>query len=144
MKTASYVLSHLNPDDLRETLCQTQVYDPVQLAQAALASPYTYVATGRRGPAVIFGAHPLCSSTVSAWALGTKHGWRHIPEVGRFCNGPLRQQLKADGYRWAEARSITGHDAAHRWIRALGGVATMALDDYGNDGENFVLFRGRL
>ena len=142
LRDATYITANLRRQDRAETLAQLDV-NMVQLGAMLCHQPYAYIAYSDR-PVMVFGASPMSRTTVSAWAIGTDRTRRVIPEVTRFINGPLAKQLVDDGYRWAEARSMEGHDAAHRWLRDMGAERVLDLPDFGAGGEKFHLFRRAL
>lgn len=144
LRDASYVFANLQPHDYAEISCQQRRFDPQLLGRIAAGFNHAYLARYEDRPAVVFGAAPLSSTTVSAWMAGTHDARRVVPEVTRFVDGPLRRALRTEGYLWAEARSIVGYDATHRWLRHLGGEVVADLPGYGNGGEDFVLFRAAL
>jgi hypothetical protein len=55
-----------------------------------------------------------------------------------------KPHLFALGYRRAEARSIAGHDEAHRMLIWLGFRCECALPDFGKNGETFLQFAWRI
>lgn len=144
LRDASFVMGSLRPLDRLEVSCLHEPWHPVDTAYVCRQSTYGYTAFREGVPTAIFGAHHMNATTVSAWMLGTGDTRRVVPAITRFVMGPLRRQLVADGYRWAEARSIEGHADAHRWIEHMGGEPVADLPSYGKDGENFILFRGPL
>jgi hypothetical protein len=144
LRDATYITANLRPSDLEEVASQYAHFDPEALGWAMHVAEYSYVASYKGTPAVLFGASAYGSTTASVWAVGTHRTRRVIPEVTRFCLGPLRQQLRHDGFRWAEARSIATHVDAHRWLEGMGAVAVATLTGYGVQGEDFILFRGHI
>lgn len=144
LRDASYVLQNLRPRDFEETKCQTRNWDPQALAAATSQIEYAWTVKLDGNPEAVFGAQPMSATTVVAWALGTKKIERVIPLLTRFILGPLNDQLVRDGYSWAEARSITSHRPAHKWLTGLGFQRAAELPRYGTDGEDFILFRAPL
>lgn len=142
-RDATYVMANLRPDDRHEVLCQLRHDNLTALGMAMMQTPYAWVAYHEGTPAAFFGATPASSTGVTAWGLGTTKLRHVIRSVTLFCNGPVKQQLIKDGYRWAEARAPVSNRAAGRWIKRLGGRHGMILPDYGNDGEDFIMYRWR-
>lgn len=146
VRDLSYILANLRPRDRDEADAQHDRWDPALVAAAAARAPYSFLTRSPdRVPVVGFGALPIMPTTVGAWLLATAEATpRLIAETTRFVDGPLRAQLRRDGFRWAEARALADYPEAHGWLARLGGHAIVELPGYGRGGEDFVLFRGRL
>lgn len=144
IRDATYVTANLRPEDQMESDVQLGPLHPIDLGAAMVQQPYAFIAYHDDVPAVIFGATPISVTTVSAWALGTKHMRRAIPSVTRFCLGPLSGQLNRDGYRWAEARVLLTNELAVRWMKTMKAKNVATLPRYGSGGEPFGLFRRKL
>lgn len=140
-RDVSFVMAWLNPDDERELMCQ--VADGAKAHEVGLAllmSSETYVACWKGVPAAVFGVSPLNAATLQVFMLGTRHSWRCAPMATRFLKRVLRDKA-AEGYHAMEARSIEGHERAHRWLRATGAVTVGEPFVFGKDREKFLLFR---
>lgn len=142
LRDTTYVLGNLNEADHNELACQFSSLDLMELAQTLIFTPYAFQARVKGRPVAVFGMHAMTSVTVSAWALGTDESRRAFPTITRFGLGPLFDQLRADGYRWVEARSDNRNELAQGWLsRSLGAEAVAQLTAYGTGGEDFTLFR---
>jgi len=144
LRDLSFIFANLRASDLDEMMAEHGHWTPALAAKGALTTPYAFVARAGGVPAVGFGAIPTTPTTVSAWLLATDHARRCIPAVTRFVDGPLRRQLVAEGYRWAEARALASNTFGRRWLKALRGGVIAELPGYGVGGEDFVLYRGDL
>ena len=140
VRDVTYIAADMRPDDWREIACQ--VHDgvtPGQIAAAAVAHGESYVATLDGQPVAAFGVMPATVNVLTIWAWGTPRTRRVVPAITRFTIADLVPRWLAAGITRVEARSIAGHDAAHRWLRALGTTET-ALPEWGKGGEAFILF----
>jgi len=144
LRDCTYVLANLREADRVELQGTYGDATALDIAAVCLSTPWAYQIRLHDRPVAIFGASPISATTVSAWAVGTGHFTRAVPALTRFINGPLAHDLRLHGYRWAEARSIASHDAAHRWLVALGASPVATLTGFGAGGEDFVLFRRAL
>lgn len=143
----TYIGAHLRPEDYRETMCQVP---PGTLGSQALAGVMDGLAPGwnwvaRIGdqPVAAFGFQPMTTPVWAAWALGTRRMVRVIPAITRWC-WAHEQKLIDAGVRRVEARTIEGHDQAHRWLERLGCQRVCDLPDHGHNGELFHLYAWHL
>lgn len=143
LRDATYIGAHLRPEDFREVMCQVpeNVYGSYALATMleGLSPRWTWVAQVNGQPAALFGFQPVTVPTWQAFALGTRLLPRAIPAITRWCLGQEQRLLDA-GVRRLEARSIVGHDSAHRWLERLGCSRVCELPDSGRNGEMFYLY----
>lgn len=142
LRDMSYVLYHLNPKDEEETACQI---DPGlrrdHLAYMLLMSGDNFAVRIDGQPAAVFGTAPLNRATLSVWALGTDRMHKVLPAISRHLIDVHLPAKIAEGYRYMEARSLSTHEEAHRWLRWLGATVLGEPHPYGTAGETFLLFR---
>jgi RimJ/RimL family protein N-acetyltransferase len=147
LRDCTYIGAHLRPEDRREVMCQVPEGSFGSVALAAMmadASPlWTWVVRIDDQPVAVFGFHPLTVPVWQAFALGTRRMTRAIPAITRWCWAQEQRLLDA-GVRRLEARSIEGHDSAHRWLERLGCSRVCDLPDHGRDGELFYLYAWHL
>lgn len=120
----------LNPDELA-----------VQIVQQWAPAGYAWSVFGDDGkPAAVFGATQPWPNMFSAWMLATDA----FPAVGlpltKFVKSVFIPHLIERGALRVEARSIDGHDRAHRWLRLLGATVESRMAGYGRAGEDFLVF----
>jgi len=144
LRDCTYVLANLREADRAELRGTYGDATGLDVAAICLSTPWAYQIKLQSVPVAIFGATPISATTVSAWAVGTGRFTRAVPALTRFINGPLAHDLRSHGFRWAEARSIATHEAAHRWLKGLGASSLATLSGYGPGGEDFILFRRAL
>lgn len=139
----TYVAANLNDADRRELACQVETDDPMVVALLCLrvSGDRAWTAADRRGPQMCFGVAPMQPGVMAGWGFGTGRSWRVVPEVTRFMLGEVMPELIRSGVQRVEARSIDGHDNAHRWLRRLGARKHRdPLMCWGRGGEDFWLF----
>lgn len=139
----TFIGANLRPEDHREMMCQVPAGLLGSQALAAMfddvVMDWTWVAKVNGQPVAIFGFHPLTVPVWGVFALGTRLMTRAVPAITHWCMG-LEQKLLDSGVRRVEARSIAGHDQAHRWLERLGCRRVCELPDHGRDGELFYLY----
>lgn len=130
----------MRSEDWREIACQwPEGTSPTQIAMIAGSYGEAWCAHWRGQPVAAFGAVPITVSVLSIWAWGNRSMVRAIPAVTRFITGELVPRWIGEGVTRVEARSVAGHDTAHKWMRSLGASA-VPLPCFGRNGENFILF----
>lgn len=140
LRDVSYILANLCEDDERELRVQHfPGFDLQALSPLALAGE-AWVATVDGQPVEAFGLvrGDLAPHLGTAWAFGTGHRRRAMPAVTRFIRRRVVDWLLA-GVTRVEARSISDHIDAHRWLIGLGAQA-LPLPMWGRNGEDFALF----
>jgi hypothetical protein len=142
LRDMSYVLYNLNPADEAETACQI---DPElrrdHLAYMLLMSGDNFAVRIDDQPVAVFGTAPLNRACLSVWALGTKRMRKALPAIWRHMIDKHLPDVVEQGYRYMEARSLSTHVEAHRWLRWLGATVLGEPHEYGRDRETFLLFR---
>lgn len=130
----------MRPSDWREVSCQIpENTRPEEAAAWSYAAGRSWVAIERGQPIAAVGIVPISVAVLSIWAWGTKRMWRAVPPITRYVERSLGEEWYRLGVQRVEARSIVGHDAAHRWLRGLGWTET-PCPSYGRNGEDFILF----
>lgn len=142
LKDASYVISWLRPEDEAEVLCQmpTGVLRH-EIAYGLLMAGDCFSARLDGQPIALFGTSPINAACLSVWALGTVEVWRAVPVINRFMTGEHLPERIEQGYHSMEARSLVGHNSAHRWLEAMGGRQHGGPYEFGKNRELFVTFR---
>jgi hypothetical protein len=139
IRDLTFIAANLRAEDWREIECQ--LADGVgrgEVAAYGLAGE-AWVATMDGQPVAAFGAAAMAYSVVSVWAWGTKRMARTVPAITRFIVEDCVPRWIEAGVTRAEARSIEGHETAHRWLRSLGGQE-QPCPAWGKRGEDFTLF----
>lgn len=101
----------------------------------------SYVACINDQPVAAFGFSPITVACVSVWAFGTDRMSRVVPAITDFITLRAAPGLISAGFRTMEARSITSHKEAHRWMESMGGLRTGPSFMYGKNDERFYLYR---
>ena len=142
MRDATWIAHHFSDEDWGEAACQLpDDVSKVQLGMAMACEKHAYVACLRTEPVFLFGFQAKSPVGLEVFGMGTPKSRRVIPVVTRWMVNVRGPAFEAEGYRWAEARSIATHDAAHGWLEATGAIRSAVLPEYGKDGEDFLLFR---
>jgi hypothetical protein len=140
-RDASWVTAHMRSGDRQEVSCQFPAATDLELGVALASEQDAFIAYRDGHPVMLFGVSPMCQVGLSVWALGTDQCKRVIPHVTRFFINELMPRKMKEGFKWMEARSISTHYEAHEWMRKTGAEPRLTLQDYGNGGEDFILFR---
>ncbi|MBW8640488.1 hypothetical protein K1W69_25070 [Hoeflea sp. WL0058] len=141
LRDVSYIVANLRPDDRSEIRCQVPPdAKPAAIAASGLAAGEAFVVLRGGQPSGAFGFAPISEGVLSAWAYGACGFERCIPAVTRFVFRELVDAWNAGGIRRIEARSIDSHTAAHRWLEATGARRRCALEQWGRNGERFLLY----
>ena len=143
LRDGSYVAANMKPEDRREIACQVaEGMTNWELAYMLIMAggSRSHVAYLDGNPEVLFGVTPVSVNCLSAWAIGTRHGWRCIPAVTDYWHDMI-PTLIDEGFNCMEARSIEGHTEAHAWLKSCGARSVAEPFRYGKGGELFHLFR---
>lgn len=140
MRDVSYIIANMRDCDKAEIYCQIpKDIKASEYAYSLLHSMECYVATYRGNPALVFGVSPMVTAVLSAWAFGTKEMTRCIPAATRFLKSRKADWI-AQGYHRMEARTLSTHKQAHRWLESTGAKRVCSLPEWGSDGELFYLY----
>ncbi|MEQ9416663.1 MAG: hypothetical protein RJQ08_03870 [Salinisphaeraceae bacterium] len=138
-----HIARALRAADARELAAQRWEWDPDALVGEVMGyyGPFKWVCERAGEPIAAVGAVQLHPGVWSAWMFATDE----FPKIGlyltRFVRRRMIPSLVRLGAHRCDARSIEGHDHAHRWLRALGAVEEARLVRYGRNGEDFIVFR---
>lgn len=136
----TYIAANLRPEDREEIFCQLPEGTLALEVAAYALQANGYVALLDGQPIAAFGFVHKSVCVIEAWAWGTERMWRCIPAITRFVARVLMPGWIEAGIRRMEARSISTHTSAHRWMEATGAVLECVMPDYGKAGEGFYLF----
>lgn len=142
LRDISYICANLRPSDAVELFCQRSYSDGYTLAQEVVHywGRCAAVVHHRGQPVAALGVTEMQPGVWAAWAFGTIKTGRVVPYMSRYMMRVLIPAAVAMGARRVEARSISSHHAAHRWIRSLGAHGPVELEQWGKGGETFLLF----
>lgn len=91
-------------------------------------------------PIAALGATEMWPGLWSLWMFATDR-WPDVAHAAtRFAKREIWPALLALGLRRGECRSAAQHEAAHRWLRHLGGVEESIHPAFGKGGETFIGF----
>jgi hypothetical protein len=140
-RDASWITYNMRESDRVECFSQFPRTSSRELGYALGTEEGAQIAYYDGDPCMVFGVSPMCQVGLSVWAIGTNHCKRVVPAVTRCFVNEIIPAKMYEGYRWMEARSWIDHVDAHDWMKRLGAEPRLLLKDYGNDGEDFILFR---
>lgn len=139
LRDLSFIATNLRPQDQREIYCQLpEGITPAEIAVLSMMGR-TWVAVLDGQPIAAFGIVPIAASVLSLWCWGTPRMTRAVPAITRYVRDELAPEWARLGVTRVEARSIAGHDAAHRWLRGQG-FSSVPCPSYGRGCEDFLLF----
>jgi hypothetical protein len=140
LRDVTFIAANMRQCDRDEVYCQLPAgTSSTELAAYAMQAG-AHVAAVDGQPVAAFGAVPRSVCVMDAWLWGTDKTQRVIPAVTRYFARVLMPQWLEQGVRRLEARSISTHTLAHRWMTSTGAVLECALPDCGRDGEGFLQF----
>ena len=140
-RAVGQVLYNLREADRREIEATVFRFDSDALAAASCACRLGFVAAADDlTPVAVLAAGELWPGV---WQLGmfATPRWPEVAlGVTRHARRWLRGQLRALGAHRAQAFSLAGHAAAHRWMLRLGARCEATLTGWGRGGEDFKVF----
>lgn len=138
-----YVARNMRERDRLEINATNRNEDPDDFAMRVVQyyGDFSGVAWDDRRPVACFGCTEAHPGVWEAWMFATDD----LPGIGleltRHLKKVMLPHLIALGAHRVEARSMAGHEDAHRWLKSLGAVQEARLRRYGKHGEDFILFR---
>ena len=140
LRDLTFIAANMRAEDWREIACQfPEGITRTEIAALAGQFGESWVAVSSAQPVAAFGAAPLTCNVLTGWAWGTRRMRRAVPAITRFMREDCAPRWVDAGITRLEARSIAGHDEAHKWMRALG-ADEQPCPEWGRDGEDFILF----
>lgn len=138
----SYIFRNLREGDRHELLALRWDDDIDKAAAQAFMywGEHGKVAYWGDEPVAYFGLTPLWPGVWSAWMMATDK-FQHIGfGLTRYIKTVTIPSVIEAGCHRVEARSIEGHDVAHKWLEKLGGKLEGIQKGYGKNGEAFYTF----
>ncbi|MCP4184225.1 MAG: hypothetical protein GY761_13075 [Hyphomicrobiales bacterium] len=135
----SDVVSNLRAIDHQEIYCQMDEGCSDMLVVMALEHK-SWVCRLNGQPVAVFSFSAINVSTVAVNLFGTDKITRAIPAITRFIFVRMIPDALSCGIRRFEARSLTTHAQAHRWLEACGAVKEGLLPEFGKNGEDFYIY----
>lgn len=144
---ARHVARHMRDWDRREiaaSIRSTAELEEALKLQAQHAPLFTVPCRDDLAPVAVFSAVEFAPRVVMLNLIATDD-WKLISKpLLRWALKRVKPLLLRLGYTRAEARSLEGHDEAHRLLLWLGFRCECALPDFGLNGETFLQFAWRL
>lgn len=141
-RDASFITANLRAVDRVELFCQLpDNITTIELAWGLIHSGDAFIAYRKNEPVFLFGTSAITPTCYSVWGAGTDETRKVIPEVTRYLMQEHIEKRIAEGARTMEARSLASHTEAHGWMKMVGATQLGEPFEYGNHGEQFVLYR---
>ena len=135
-----YVAHHMRDWDRREVFAGRFSDDPDTLAMDIMRHGHSWVVGDERAIAVV-GAVEILPGGWSVLMFSTDEFPKIALSLTRFIKKRMIPLMIGWGARWAECRSVEGHDQAHGWLEVLGAKRDRdPLLNYGKNGETFFRF----
>lgn len=138
-----YIAANMRSADRAEIFCQlpndVNERDVGLLSYEGAMPDWRFSAWNKNSPAAAFGFQWLNAATLLAWAWGTDGFPRCAPAIGRHILA-LKDEAAEAGVRRIEARALTSHHVAGRWMVRLGANPACELKQFGRNGESFTLY----
>jgi hypothetical protein len=136
-----YVAANMRERDREEIFATRYGNDPVQVARDAKAGgEFAWVAYVDGLPAAAIGALPRWPRVWTVWAYGTDQWDTVVLALTRHVKRFMIPAIFNAGAIRADACALEKHEDARRWLEYLGAVAEKPLDNWGKNGERFVLY----
>lgn len=135
------VALNMRDEDKREIYANRFSDDPMSVARDAirLGSPVGWV-SGLERPIAAFGCHLMWPGVWSMWLFGTNEFRRIGIGMTKLVRRDILPMLWEAGAHRLEARSISGHVDAQRWLELIGARREATLKSYGRGGEDFHVY----
>lgn len=137
-----HVVHKMRAKDREEIFATQWSDDPWAFGNAVLRmGDFGYVLHTDDGePVVCCGAVPLWDGVWSVWMFATDRFDEISLSTHRFAKKTFFPALDYAGYHRLECRSLATHYKAHEWLEILGAYKESEVDNYGKNGESFVLY----
>lgn len=144
IRDMTYIAANMRERDVAECMCQV----PEGTDQSAIgiiahaASPeHKYVVLIEGEPEVAFGCSPntYAGNVQSLWMFGTDRSRLAIPAITNFFHDVIIPSLVETGKTRVEVRALSTNETTIRWLTKVGLRMGTVLNEYGRNGENFVL-----
>ena len=141
LRDVSWIAANMRAADKQEIYCQLAEGTSAEIvARLSLLEGEAWTVFHNGLPMAAFGFHPATHGILTAWAFGRDGMERCIPAITRFVFTCKVPEWLREGVRRIEVRTIETHVSAHRWLEAAGAERVCALDEWGRNGERFLLY----
>jgi hypothetical protein len=139
LRDLSYCAANMRPEDRAEIDAQHSGWTPTGLAALHLRD-HAYCALIDGNPEAAFGAGRIFDHLFIAWSFMTRRGWRAVPRMTAFVREAMFPAILEAGAQRVEARALASNVSARRWLKKLGATEDCELENYGRNGESFILY----
>ncbi|WP_419911972.1 hypothetical protein [Hoeflea sp.] len=141
LRDVSWIAANMRASDKEEIYCQLPARaTPEIVAQYSLSSSEAWTVKRNGFLFAAFGFQQMSEGVLNGWAYGRDGMERCILEITRFVFTYKVPEWLQAGIRRIEVRTIESHVSAHRWLEAAGAERVCALDEWGKNGERFLLY----
>jgi hypothetical protein len=139
LRDLSYIAAHMRASDRAEVECQIDNWNAAYVAALSLRD-FAFVVELNGNPEAAFGCGQVRKGYWIAWSWGTDRIARCVPTMVSFITGQLQPAVYEAGALRVEARALSSHKSARRFLDRIGGTFRCELPSYGKNGEPFVLY----
>ena len=137
-----YILDNLRERDRQEIYATRWDEDADALANELCAmGEFRWAAYLDGRPVAAIGAAPRWPGVWSVWAFGTDDWNKVILTLTRHVRDFMIPAIHYSGFHRADCLALETHEDARKWLTFLGGEQEEKLDNWGKNGENFVVYR---
>jgi hypothetical protein len=140
-----HITSNLRARDFDEISATRFVPSRQEFAQrlaeeATYSGNFRWIAYRDGIPVAAIGATPRWPHVWSVWAFGTTDWPRVVLSLTKHVRRVIIPALYATGARRADCMALSTHEDARRWLEHLGAAPEKTMDNWGKNGESFVLY----
>lgn len=135
------IARNLRARDREEIFATRYGNDPADLARDAVnTGAFRWGAYVDGRPVAAVGAVPRWPRVWSVWAYGTDEWPKVVITLTRHVRRFMIPAIFNSGCIRADCMALARHVDARRWLEYLGAVPEKVLDNWGKNGEKFVLY----
>jgi hypothetical protein len=136
-----HIASNLRARDREEIFATRYTDDPDDLAKDTFNSgDFQWIAYHRETPVASIGAVPVWPGVWSVWAYGTDDWPKVALTLSKHAVRFMRPGMINAGGRRAQCHALQKHTQARKWLERMGFRAEATLDNFGKNGQTFVLY----
>lgn len=140
----SQIAQALRQRDKDELYALAWEEDPFDLARRTAAmGEFQWIARWRSTPVASIGAVPVWPGVWTVWAYGTDEWPRVVRLLTRHVRRFMIPALMNAGAHRAHCYALRDNEDACRWLGYLGARMDAVLDNFGKNGQTFVIYSWR-
>lgn len=139
-----YIAENLRARDREEIYATRWGDDPEQLARDTFAAgDFQWIAWVDGVPVASIGAFPSWPGVWTCWAYGTDDWNKVAITLTKHVRRSMIPTLVEMGAHRVQCHALEKHIVARAWLESLGAEPEVRLDNYGRQGQTFVLYSWR-